>query len=119
MTRPLYSSLIGGYGAADVYGQVNVTPVHNKQAETQPVSFQLLRAGVTEFITADGLVCSLRIKVNRIGVDGRKNDDGTPVYVLDAEIEALPIKHAFSDDTSREALLNPLVLYRAPGTFEG
>lgn len=66
------------YAPFGSYGERPALPVVNNPL----VRFQLLRAGVTEFITQDGLVIQIRVNVKGI----RRVEGGDVPYAIDADI---------------------------------
>lgn len=74
MIRVAYAPF-GSYGTQPAPQQVN-NPL---------VRFQLLRAGVTEFVTQDGLLIQIRVKIR--GIRRIKAPDGGVPYAIDADIE--------------------------------
>lgn len=64
------------------FGSYGATPV--PQANNPPVRFELLRAGVTEFITQDGLLIQIRVNVK--GIRRIEAPEGGVPYAIDADI---------------------------------
>lgn len=103
MTVNPYSSLSVSYGAPQPAAPA-----------PQPVSFELKRAGVTEFVTANGVRTELRLKIKNVFDSGKKCEKtGLPVLLVELDVEpsysaALVVDPPVFDAPNPYAVLKPV-----------